>query len=86
MLRKLVIIGSIAALFVLTAAPAFGITLNGPDGVPSRRPSARSLRLFRPNPARANGRARLSPDSRGLRDDDARVSRRAGRGCNARYG
>ena len=33
MLRKLVIIGSIAALFVLTAAPAFGITLNGPDGV-----------------------------------------------------
>ena len=33
MLRKLVIIGSITALFVLTAAPAFGITLIGPDGV-----------------------------------------------------
>jgi hypothetical protein len=32
MLRKLVIIGSIAALFVLTAAPAFGITLNKPGG------------------------------------------------------
>ena len=32
MLRKLVIIGSIAALFVLTAAPAFGLTLNRPDG------------------------------------------------------
>jgi len=32
MLRKLVIIGSIAALFVLTAAPAFGISMNSPDG------------------------------------------------------
>jgi hypothetical protein len=34
MLRKLVILGSITALFtILAAAPAFGITLNGPDGV-----------------------------------------------------
>jgi len=32
MLRKLVIIGSITALFVLTASPAFGLTLNDPDG------------------------------------------------------
>ena len=32
MLRKLVIIGSITALFVLTAAPAFGIAMNNPDG------------------------------------------------------
>jgi hypothetical protein len=32
MLRKLLIIGSIAALFVLSAAPAFGIALKGPDG------------------------------------------------------
>jgi len=32
MLRKLVIIGSIAALFVLTAAPAFGLSMNSPDG------------------------------------------------------
>ena len=33
MLRKLVIIGSIAALFVLTAAPAFGLSvLTGPPG------------------------------------------------------
>ena len=32
MLRKLLILGSIAALFVLTAAPAFGLTLNDPDG------------------------------------------------------
>jgi hypothetical protein len=32
MLRKLVIIGSIAALFVLTAAPAFGLSMNKPDG------------------------------------------------------
>ena len=31
MLRKLVIIGSIAALFVLTAAPAFGIALKNPS-------------------------------------------------------
>jgi len=32
MLRKLVIIGSIAALFILTAAPAFGIAVEtGPD-------------------------------------------------------
>jgi hypothetical protein len=32
MLRKLLIIGSIAALFVLSAAPAFGLTLQtGPD-------------------------------------------------------
>ena len=34
MLRKLLIIGSITALFVLTAAPAFGLTLIGPDGEP----------------------------------------------------
>ena len=34
MLRKLVILGSIAALFtILAAAPAFGITLNDPDGL-----------------------------------------------------
>ena len=32
MLRKLAIIGSIAALFVLTAAPAFGISMNNRDG------------------------------------------------------
>ena len=33
MLRKLVIIGSIAALFVLTAAPAFALSINtGPPG------------------------------------------------------
>jgi hypothetical protein len=32
MLRKLLIIGSIAALFVLSAAPAFGIAMNRPDG------------------------------------------------------
>jgi len=32
MLRKLVIIGSITALFVLTAAPAFGLSMNSPDG------------------------------------------------------
>ena len=36
MLRKLLIIGSIAALFVLSAAPAFGLTLNNPDGSGSR--------------------------------------------------
>ena len=35
MLRKLVILGSIAALFVLTAAPAFGIAVEtGPDKTP----------------------------------------------------
>jgi hypothetical protein len=38
MLRKLVIIGSIAALFILTAAPAFGLTLNDHDGQGSRTP------------------------------------------------
>ena len=32
MLRKLVILGSILALFVLTAAPAFGLAMNHPDG------------------------------------------------------
>ena len=32
MLRKLAIIGSIAALFVLTAAPAFGISVNTGPG------------------------------------------------------
>jgi hypothetical protein len=32
MLRKLVIIGSIAALFVLTAAPAFGLSVNTGPG------------------------------------------------------
>ena len=32
MLRKLVIIGSIAALFVLTAAPAFGLSINTGQG------------------------------------------------------
>jgi hypothetical protein len=32
MLRKLVIIGSIAALFVLTAAPAFGLSVNTGQG------------------------------------------------------
>jgi hypothetical protein len=33
MLRKLVILGSIAALFtILAAAPAFGIAMNSPDG------------------------------------------------------
>jgi len=33
MLRKLLILGSIAALFtIMTAAPAFGIAMNNPDG------------------------------------------------------